>query len=144
MPTEVIAAYDRLLASDGCPKDEAEELVGNADLVTALTSRGMAHFRPPSPVDPAWLRPTSPDMALQGVLVGHQNRLVKDQEVLLDGHRRLAGAQAQFGTGMNGPFPAHLVSVVSDRDQVSELSASLLNTARKDWMTLDNLRVIHE
>jgi hypothetical protein len=109
VPTEVIAAYDRLLASRGCPKDEAEDLVGDADLVAALTSRGMAHFRPPSPVNPAWLDPASPDMALQGVLVGCQIRMVKDQEVLLDGHRRLADAQAQFGTGMNGAFPAHLV-----------------------------------
>lgn len=139
VPAEVITAYDRLLASDGCPKDQAEELVGDAELVSALTGWGMAHVRPPSPVDPAWLRPASPDLALQGVLAGHQNRLAKDQELLLDGHRRLADAQAQFGAGMNRPFPSHLVAVVSDREQISELSASLLNTARKDWMTLDNL-----
>lgn len=139
VPAEVIAAYDRLLASDGCPKDQAEELVGDAELVSALTSWGMAHVRPPSPVDPAWLRPASPDLALQGVLAGHQNRLAKGQELLLDGHRRLVDAQAQFGACMNRPFPAHLVAVVSDREQISELSASLVNTARKDWMTLDNL-----
>jgi DNA-binding CsgD family transcriptional regulator len=40
---------------------------------------------------------------------------------------------------MNGRFPAHLVSVISDRDEITELSASLVNTARKDWMTLENL-----
>ncbi len=139
VPAEVIDAYDRLLASDGCAKDRAEELVGDAGLVAALTGWGMAHIQPHTPVDPAWLRPASPEMALQGVLAGHQNRLVHDQELLLDGHRRLADAQAQFGTGMNGPFPAHLVAVVSDRAQISELSASLVNTARKDWMTLENL-----
>jgi DNA-binding CsgD family transcriptional regulator len=139
VPAEVIDAYDRLLASDGCAKDRAEELVGDAGLVAALTGWGMAHIQPHTPVDPAWLRPASPDMALQGVLAGHQNRLVHDQELLLDGHRRLADAQAQFGTGMNGRFPEHLVAVVSDRAQISELSASLVNTARKDWMTLENL-----
>lgn len=139
VPAEVIAAYDRLLASDGCAKDRAEELVGDAGLVEALTGWGMAHIRPPSPVDPAWLRPASPDLALQGVLAGHQNRLARDQELLLDGHRRLADAQAQFGTGMNGPFPAHLVAVISDRTEITELSATLVNTARRDWMTLDNL-----
>jgi hypothetical protein len=31
------------------------------------------------------------------------------------------------------------VSVVSDRAQISDLSASLVNTACKDWMTLENL-----
>jgi DNA-binding CsgD family transcriptional regulator len=138
VPAEVIAAYDRLVTSGGCPKDQAEDLVGGPGVVAALTASGMAHVRPPSPADPAWLRPAAPDLALQGVLVGHQNRLAKDQELLLDGHQRLAGAQARFG-GMNRPFPEHLVAVVSDRDEISELSASLVNTARRDWMTLDNL-----
>jgi len=62
-----------------------------------------------------------------------------EQELLVDGHRRLADAQARFGIGMNGRFPEHLVSVVSDRAQISELSAALANTARRDWMTLENL-----
>jgi hypothetical protein len=40
---------------------------------------------------------------------------------------------------MNGRFPAHLVSVISDRTEITELSASLVNTARRNWMTLENL-----
>jgi len=139
VPAEVIEAYDRLLARDGCAKDQAEELVGSTGLVRALTDRGMAHVLPHTPADPAMLRPASPDLALQGVLAGHQNRLAQDQELLVDGHRRLADAQARFGIGMNGRFPEHLVSVVSDRVQISELSAALANTARRDWMTLENL-----
>jgi DNA-binding CsgD family transcriptional regulator len=139
VPPEVIDAYDQLLASNGCAKDQAEELVGDAGLVEALTGWGMAHVQPHTPADPAWLRPASPDLALQGVLAGHQGQLVRDQELLLDGHRRLAEAQARFGVGMNGRFPEHLVAVISDRAQISELSASLVNTAHKDWMTLENL-----
>jgi hypothetical protein len=139
VPVEVIDAYDRLLAHDGCAKDQAEALVGSTGMVRALTDSGMAHIQPHSPANPAWLRPASPDLALQGVLAGHQYRLARDQELLLDGQRRLVDAQAQFGPGMNGRFPEHLVSVVSDRAQISELSASLVNTARKDWMTLENL-----
>jgi DNA-binding CsgD family transcriptional regulator len=136
---EVIEAYERLLASNGCAKDQAEALVGDAGLVAALTGWGMAHIQPHSPVDPAWLRPASPDLALQGVLAGHQNQMARDQERLLDGHRRLADAQARFGIGMNGRFPAHLVSVVSDRAEIGELSTALMNTARKDWMSLESL-----
>jgi hypothetical protein len=139
VPAEVISAYDRLLERDGCAKEQAGELVGDAGLVRALTDRGMAHVLPHTPVDPAWLRPASPDLALQGVLAGHQNRLARDQELLVDGHRRLADAQARYGIGMNGRFPEHMVSVVSDRAEISELSAALANTARKDWMTLENL-----
>jgi DNA-binding CsgD family transcriptional regulator len=139
VPGGVIDAYDRLLASDGCAKEQAEALVGDPGLVAALTDLGMAHVQPHSPADPAWFRPATPDMALQGVLAGHQTRLARDQKLLLDGHRRLAGAQARFGIAMNGRFPAHLVSVVSDRAAISELSASLMNAARKDWMTLETL-----
>jgi hypothetical protein len=128
-----------VLASDGCAKDQAEALVGDPGLVEALTGWGMAHVQPHSPADPAWFRPASPDLALQGVLAGHQNQLARDQERLLDGHRRQADAQSKFGIGMNGRFPAHLVSVVSDRAEISELSAALMNTARKDWMTLETL-----
>ena len=109
-------------------------------LVAELTSRGMAHIQPHSPVDPAWLHPASPDIALQGVLVGHQSQLAHGQELLLDGHRRLADAQARFAAITGGRFPEHLVSVVSDRAEISELSASLMNTARQDWMTLENLQ----
>src|SRR5207248_1436230 len=101
-------------------KDQAEALVGDAGLVATLTDWGMAHVQPHSPADSAWLRPASPDMALQGVLVGHQARLARGQELLLEGHKRLADAQARFGVGMNGRFPAHLVSVVSGRAQISE------------------------
>jgi DNA-binding CsgD family transcriptional regulator len=139
IPGEVIDAYDRLLASNGCAKEQAEALVGDARLVATLTEWGMAHVQPHSPADPAWLRPASPDLALQGVLVGHQTRLARGQELLLDGHKRLADAQAKFGGGMNGRLPVHLVSVVSDRAEIGELSVALMNTARKDWMTLENL-----
>jgi len=139
VPAQVIDAYDRLLARNGCAKDQAEDLVGSTEVLRALTDRGMAHILPHTPADPAWLRPASPDLALQGVLAGHQNRLARDQELLVDGHRRLADAQARFGIGMNGRFPEHLVSVVSDRAEISELSAALANTARRDWMSLENL-----
>jgi len=139
VPAEVIDAYDRLLASDGCAKEHVASLVGDPGLVATLTDLGMAHVQPYSPADPAWFRPATPDMALQGVLAGHQTRLARDQKLLLDGHLRLADAQARFGVAMNGRLPAHLVSVVSDRAEISELSASLMNTARRDWMTLETL-----
>ena len=79
------------------PRNRPSPLVGDAELVRALTERGMAHIQPHSPTAPAWLRPASPDLALQGVLAGHQHRLARDQELLLDGTRRLADAQARFG-----------------------------------------------
>jgi DNA-binding CsgD family transcriptional regulator len=139
VPAEVVAAYERLLAADGCAKDQALDLVGEAGLVAELTRRGMAHVQPHTPMDPAWLRPAPPDLALQGVLAGHQSQLARSQELMLDGHRRLADAQARLGGRAGGRFPAHLVSVLSERAEISEMSAALMNTARQDWMTLENL-----
>ena len=135
---EVIEAYEQLLAYGGYPKDNAEATLGTA-IVRALTGAGMAHVLPHSPAHPATLRPASPDLALQGVLTSRQSQLAKDSELLLDGQRRLADAQAGYGAAMNGNLPEHLVAVVSDRAQISELSASLISTARRDWMTLENL-----
>ena len=56
-----------------------------------------------------WLHPASPDLALQGVLAGHQHRLARDHEVLLEGTRRLADAQARFGLAGNGRLPEHTI-----------------------------------
>ena len=139
VPADLLAAYDCLLARDGCPKDEADAFVGDRRLVQALTERGMAHVLPHSPADPAWLQPASPDLALQGVLAGLQAKALHDQERILDGHRRLAEAQAQPRAGPAGRFPEHLVQVVADRAEIGRLSASLVNAARKDWMTLENM-----
>ena len=47
VPAEVIDAYDRLLASDGCAKDEADSMIGDLGLVEALTRMGMAHVELP-------------------------------------------------------------------------------------------------
>jgi DNA-binding CsgD family transcriptional regulator len=137
VPVEVIEAYDRLVETDGCAKEEAERLVGDVELLSVLTNWGMAHITPHTPTAPALLRPASPPLALQGVLAGHQHRLVRDQEQLLAGHKRLAQAQARFGMIGAGHLPEHLISVVTDRDQISGLSASLINAARQDWMSLE-------
>jgi hypothetical protein len=107
-------------------------------LVEGLTSRGMAHVLPHSPTDPAWLRPASVDLALQSVLAGHQQQAAAHaQLLLLDGQRRLADAQARYGTPLDARFPEHLVAVISDPAQISDLSAALASTARQDWMRLE-------
>ena len=136
---EVAGAYERLLAAGGCPKTRAAAFAGGPDVLRALTRTGMAHLQPHSPARPAWLRPASPDLALQGVLSYRQRRVAEDTELLLHGQHRLAAAQARYGTPVTGTFPEHLVAVITDRQQITDLSASLANTARQDWMTLETL-----
>jgi DNA-binding CsgD family transcriptional regulator len=138
VPADLLAAYERLLAHDGCPKDEADTFVGSRQLVEALTAHGMAHVLPHSPAGPAWLQPAAPDLALQGVLVGLQSQALRDQEQILRAARRLADAQAHPRPRPDGRSPDHLVQVVTDRAEIDRLSGSLINTARTDWMTLEN------
>jgi DNA-binding CsgD family transcriptional regulator len=139
VPADLLAAYERLLDRDGCPKEEADTITGGRRLVQALTDRGMAHILPHSPADPAWLQPAAPDLALQGVLAGLQTQALRDQERILRGHQRLADAQAHPPARSAGRLPEHLVQVVTDRAEIGGLSASLINAAYKDWMTLENL-----
>jgi hypothetical protein len=138
VPADLLAAYERLLDRDGCPKEEADTITGGRRLVQALTDRGMAHVLPHSPADPAWLQPAAPDLALQGVLAGLQAQALRDQKRILDGHRRLADAQAHPHPHLAVRLPQHLVQVGTDRADIVRLSASLINAARKDWMTLEN------
>jgi DNA-binding CsgD family transcriptional regulator len=140
IPQEIITAYDHLLSTGGCAKDTAPAELGGQAIVQALTDTGMAHITPHTPADPAWLRPATPDLALLGVLANHQTQLARDHERLLQGHRRLAEAQASYRTPMTASFPDHLVAAITDPTQIADLSASLRNTARQDWMTLDTLR----
>ena len=99
----------------------------------------MAHVLPHRPASPAWLRPASPGPGPAGCPGRSSGPGRQARELLLDAQRRLADAQARYGTPLNNQFPEHLVAVISDRDQISELTASLANTARQDWMTLENL-----
>jgi hypothetical protein len=138
VPDDVLTSYERLLSEGGCPKEHAEAFVGGAALVRELIDRGMAHVRPHTPSEPAHFRPAPPDLALQGVLIGLQTRLLSGQEQLLDGYRRLADAQAQSHDDAMGELPGHLVRFIADRAQISDLSASLIAAARKDWMVLEN------
>jgi DNA-binding CsgD family transcriptional regulator len=137
VPPELIDAYERLLATNGCAAADAASVLGGAALVEGLTNRGMAHVLPHSPTHPAWLRPASVDLALQGVLAGHQQQAAAHAQLMLDGQRRLADAQARYGTPLDARFPEHLVAVISDPALISDLSAALANTARQDWMRLE-------
>ncbi|MGE5288468.1 MAG: LuxR C-terminal-related transcriptional regulator [Micromonosporaceae bacterium] len=139
VPDEVLASYERLLAEGGCPKEHADTFVGGAATARELIGRGMAHVHPHTPAEPAMFRPAPPDLALQGVLIGLQTRLLDGQEQLLNGYRRLAGAQARSYVGTDDRLPAHLVRFVADKAEIGSVSASLIAAARKDWMVLESL-----
>jgi DNA-binding CsgD family transcriptional regulator len=137
VPDDLLAAYTRLLDHNGCPHDEAASVLGSPESVEALTDRGMAHIRPDGPAMPPRLVPAPPDLALLGALAELVRQLVSHQDRLLTGHRRLSELHQTPATG-ESDRPEQLIKIVTDRDEISRLSYSLINAARHDWLTLDN------
>ncbi|WP_157431462.1 helix-turn-helix transcriptional regulator [Actinomadura hibisca] len=137
VPDELLKSYARLLAEDGCPHEDAPDLLGGPEPIEALTACGMAHVRPDGPAMPPRLIPAPPDLALQGVLSEMARHLIADQERLLTGYRRLSEASRTPPSATSGSAD-RLVQVVTDRDEISRLSYALINAARHDWLTLDN------
>ncbi|MBO2448685.1 helix-turn-helix transcriptional regulator [Actinomadura barringtoniae] len=131
----LLEAYLQLVDCGGCLDSEAEALLGGAEVVRALTQRGMAHHwngLPPR------LEPSTPDLALHGALAELEGRLLEDHRQVLAGHKRL-GEIHQVRARAGGIIEDLLVEVVSDPMEIKRRSYGLINEARRDWMTLENL-----
>jgi hypothetical protein len=128
VPDELLTPYMHLLAQEECPKDEAADLLGGPERVTALTDSGMAHVRSNGPALPPRLVPVAPDIALQGTLANLTRRLVAEHERLLDGQRRMAetGPATTLSAGRSMD---RLVQIITDRDEISSLSRALISAA---------------
>jgi DNA-binding CsgD family transcriptional regulator len=131
---ELALAYARLVEAGGVPKDEAAAFAGGEDVVRTLTELGMAHVSPHTPDGPATFQPARPDLALQGVLGGILARLAADSDRLGAGYRELTALQARPECNA-GPSP--LVEVSTSRREVLSWSKELINSAHRDWMTLE-------
>lgn len=134
---DLFTTFERLVDSDGCPMAQVEEFIGDPDLVEELVGCGMAHVSSASP-DPPNVVPAPPELALQGLLRKIQQQLLADCERLMDGHRRLSRID-QERPRVDG-IRHRLVEVVTDRAEISRLSHALVNSARDDWMSLENSR----
>ncbi|TDD69371.1 helix-turn-helix transcriptional regulator [Actinomadura rubrisoli] len=140
VPDEVLGLYTRLLAQDGCLREQAADLLGGAEQVEVLRSAGLAHVQSSGPGLPPRLVPVPPDMALQGTLADLSRRLVAEQERLLTGQRRMAETHPWPNRAVDGSVD-RLVQVITDRDEIGRVSRALISAARGDWMTLDNQSV---
>lgn len=135
---EVLAAYVKLLAADGCAGEDAEAFLGSPALVRALTGRGMAYLSAADPANAPWLIPAPPYLALQAVLAELGGRLRDHHNRILTGHQRLG----DFRQDHPEPSEVHPgVQVITDRAEITRLSYSLISIARRDWMTLENTQL---
>ncbi|MFD0692454.1 LuxR C-terminal-related transcriptional regulator [Actinomadura fibrosa] len=133
---ELLVPYIQLLASAGCPASEAADVLGGPGIVEALKETGLAYVMPLGVAVAPRLVATAPDLALQGALAALSRKLVADQQRLLDGQRRMVEMHPFPGV-MEGQAD-QMVRILTDRTEITDTSRSLLGTARRHWLTLEN------
>jgi DNA-binding CsgD family transcriptional regulator len=133
---DLLAPYTQLLAAGGCLNSEAPELLGGAEVVAALIETGMAYVMPSGLAAAPRLVATAPELALQGTLAALARKLMAAQERLLDGQRRMAEMHPVPGPAEDEA--GRLVQVLTDRIEIGDTSRSLLSTARRHWLVLEN------
>jgi DNA-binding CsgD family transcriptional regulator len=135
---ELAQAYGKLSAVVRVSKDEAAEFLGDAWLMEELSRRGLARVVGATPEQPATFQPVPELTALQTALVQRQADILAGQEQLLAGQRRLADIQARpEPVCKSEQSPSHMVRVITSREEIARLTGYLINSAHKEWMTLE-------
>lgn len=134
VPDGVDTAYGKLLEADRIPVPDAPGALVGERIVGELTGLGMAHVEQESAAVPPDLVANSPALALEGVMAVHSARITRCIGVLRTAHERAAAAHGRHCDGHGDP--RHTVRTYRDPREIVRVSASLVNTARRDWMTL--------
>lgn len=135
---ELLEAYLKLLAEGHCPKDDAEAFFGDRGLLDALITSGMAHLQSSGPTRPTGYVAAPPILALTGVLKHRQSHVLNELEAITEGHRRLGSTPMPIDIDVSGAGVSQLVKVAVDRFEITRLTATLMNAARRDFMSLEN------
>jgi len=119
-PDAVVDAYCRLYIAGKIPKEQAEEFLGGAAIMSELISRGLAHPVPHSPTSPASFQAVSPDLALVAIMTGVQAVAAGAHERLVTCYARLAEAQAgAYGSPLRGSRPPYPGDHGPERDRAA-------------------------
>ncbi|MGW3769949.1 LuxR C-terminal-related transcriptional regulator [Actinomadura verrucosospora] len=134
---QTLRLYLCLLVADGCPTDEAADLLGGVDEVETLIHAGMAQVREPAAGLPARLMPVPMDVVLQHTLVGLARKALADYERLLGGYQRMCALASSTREEPDASV-GQLARLITDTDEVSRLTSTLLGSVQREWLTLSN------
>ncbi|MEU8802429.1 helix-turn-helix transcriptional regulator [Spirillospora sp. NPDC048819] len=134
---DLLHLYLRLLATGGSPADEATGFLGGADEVNSLVRAGMAQIHEPEADQPSRLMPVPMDVVLQHTLVGLAQEALADYERLLGGYQRICDLSATIGPAAD-PSVGQLAQLITDSDEVSRLTSTLMGSVQREWLTLSN------
>lgn len=136
VPEELIGPYTRLLESGGVAKGEAAGFLGGADVVAALTERGLAQVFPHTPTAPATVRAVRLDLALRALLAEFQAGAAGAVEKVLACIQLIGEFPDLVPAG--GPELGDRVRIITDRDEVLRQSMNFVYRAQRDGMELSN------
>jgi hypothetical protein len=136
LPDRVTAAYDAFLAEGRVLEPRAIEIAGGPDKLNDLRERGLVREVAGTPTSPIAYQAAPVPLALAAVLTSLQSAMLRQQQLLLDGQRRLKEAQTLPDSTLND-MPEHLVRVILDREEIIQISTFLINDANHDWMTFE-------
>lgn len=138
VPDELLDAYERLLERDGCPLDEADDFLGDSDVIRDLMQHGMAHPISRTVTAPPKLKPTRPDLALLGTLAFLENEADASVKALLAGLKCI-NQMPHIPPSTNGEAPqGGLAEVIVDHAQITDASYSMQNAVRQEFLQLEN------
>lgn len=134
VPEEIAEAYEKLLDIEGVPEPETAAFFGDKAIAGELHALGMATLFTPVSGRPPVLEAVDPDLALPAVIQGLQIRSLDLQRRALEGSRRAreAGSLRTAGT------TSRVADILTDSDEISRVSAGVVNEATADFMELDN------
>jgi DNA-binding NarL/FixJ family response regulator len=136
VPQNLLAFYLQLLKTGGYPLHEAAQPLGGIRNVEALVAANMAHCRENGRDGTQRVVANSVDVVLQYALAALAREAVADHERLLIGQQRMSQALLAAGAA-TAPAMDQLTRIVSDADETAALTETLMRSARRDWLTLE-------
>jgi hypothetical protein len=138
VPDRLVAPFVELHVAGGVPKQEAEEFLGGPEIVKELIDRGLAHHAPHTPEAPASFKATPLDLAMMAILKDLKEQAVHHHERLIEGYEKLNEVRSR-PRAADGLSRDHLMRVITDREDILQLSLTMINGAQHNWMTLETL-----
>jgi DNA-binding CsgD family transcriptional regulator len=133
LPEAVALAYEQLCADGGREPD----LHSGKSLDGELVSRGLAHVRSNREEPLLWA--AGPTEALVGTIAHAQQEATMCHRRVIDAYSLLAEFQRRSAAVAAVDAPSAMVRVVTDRDEISGLSYTMINHARDDYMAVCTL-----
>ena len=134
---DILRSYLHLLGNGGCVPDEAANSLGGAEKVDRLLHSGMAEVQEPVANGPPRLLPAPMDVVMQQTLASLAQDALHDYERLLDGYKRMC-AYSTSSRAAADPSVGQLAQIITDSDQVGQLTSTLLKSVRREWLTLSS------